>query len=187
LFAVLIAEGMGAKKVIGIEPSAHNREQAQRLGCDHVLTPAAPPADRPWASDPALVEQVHALTDGVGVDVAMEMAGFHSSVNNALKITRRGGHVVLFGLKNGHAMIEDEHKLIMNGLHTHGVIGRRIFETWEVTKALLENPSNGIQAAIWEVILNRGEGTLVDFASFDRARFEGTMERFTKPVFRIAG
>jgi threonine 3-dehydrogenase len=187
LFAVLIARGMGAKKVIGIEPSAHNREQAKLLGCDHVLTPASPPADRPWASDPSLREQILELTDGVGVDVAMEMAGFNSSLNNAIRITRRGGHVVLFGLKNGNATIEDQHKLIMNGLHTHGVIGRRIFETWEITRALLENPSNGIQDAIWNVILNRGQDTVVDFASYDRGRFEDTMSRFTKPVFRIGG
>lgn len=187
LFAVLIAKGMGAKKVIGIEPSAHNREQALRLGCDAVIAPGSAPADRPWASDPHLREQILEQTDGVGVDVAMEMSGFNSSLNNAIRITRRGGHIVLFGLKNGDAMIEDEHKLVMNGLHTHGVIGRRIFETWEVTKALLENKSNGIQDAIWNVILNEGNDTIVDFATYDRGRFEGTMARFTKPVFRIGG
>jgi threonine 3-dehydrogenase len=188
LFAVLIAKGMGAKKVIGIEPSPHHREQALRLGCDHVLTPASPPdPSKPWGSDPSLRESVLELTDGVGVDVAMEMAGFNSSLNNAIRIVRRGGHVVLFGLKNGDAMIEDEHRVIMNGLHLHGVVGRRIFETWEVTRALLENPSNGIQDAIWNVILNGGHETIVDFATFDRGRFEDVMARYTKPVFRIAG
>jgi threonine 3-dehydrogenase len=187
LFAVLIARGMGARKVIGIEPSAQNREQAVRLGCDHVIAPATPPKDRDWEADPSLREQVLEQTDGVGVDVAMEMAGFTSSVNNALRVTRRGGHVVLFGLKNGDARVQDFHKIIMNGLTMHGVVGRRLFQTWEITKGLLENPSNGIQDAIWNVVLNRGEDTVVDAATFDRASFEGVMARHTKPVLRFAG
>lgn len=39
LFAVLIARGMGAKQIIGIEPDPHHAELARRLGCDAVLTP----------------------------------------------------------------------------------------------------------------------------------------------------
>lgn len=187
LFAVLIARGMGAKRVIGIEPSPHQREQALRLGCDHVITPAPSDPEQPWAADPTLREQVLELTDGVGVDVAMEMSGFNSSLNNALRIVRRGGHVVLFGLKNGDARIQDNHRIIMNGIQLHGVVGRRIFETWEVTKALLENPTNGIQDAIWNVILNQGREAVVDIKGFERSKFEDVMSRFTKPVLRFAG
>lgn len=187
LFAVLIAKGMGARKVIGIEPSAQNREQALRLGIDHVIVPASPPKDRDWESDPSLRQQVLDLTDGVGADVAMEMSGFTSSLNNAIRITRRGGHVVLFGLKNGDARVQDLHRIIMNGLTLHGVVGRRLFQTWETTKGLLENRSNGIQDAIWNVILNQGDDTVVDAKTFDRASFEGVMLRHTKPLFRFAG
>ena len=64
------------------------------------------------------------LTDGVGVDVALEMAGFNDSVNNAVRITRRGGKVVLFGVRNGNATLEDAHRVVMNGLSLHAVIGR---------------------------------------------------------------
>ncbi len=187
LFAVLIARGMGAGKVIAIEPSAHNAELAKRLGCDAVLVPQAPPKDRPWEPDPTLREQVLELTDGVGVDVAMEMAGFHSSVNNAIRVARRGGHVVLFGLQNGDARITDFHRVIMDGKQLHGVVGRRLFQTWETTRSLLENSSNGIQDAIWNVILNGGEDTIVDAATFDPKAFEGVMARFTKPLLRWGG
>jgi threonine 3-dehydrogenase len=183
LFAVLIARGMGAGKVIGIEPSARNREQALRLGCDHVISPALGAPDG-FAADPSLRQQILDLTDGVGVDVAMEMAGHATSVNNALSIVRRGGHVVLFGLKNGDTTIADFHRVIMNGQTLHGVVGRRLFQTWEVTKSLLENTQNGIQDAVWKVILNEGRETIVDAATFDRAAFEGVMGRHTKPVLR---
>ena len=127
------------------------------------------------------------LTDGIGVDVAMEMAGFNSALNNAVKITRRGGDVVLFGVKNGHAIIEDSHRIIMDGMQLHGVVGRQIFGTWEITRNLLETKSNGIQDAIWDVILNRGEGTLVDIDSWERNSFEKAIQNHPKVVIRFRG
>jgi len=187
LFAILIARGMGAKKVIGVEVDPHHAALARKLGCDEVLVPNPPPPDRPHASDPFLRQQIRDLTDGVGVDVALEMAGFHSSMNNAIKAVRRGGHVVLFGVKNGDAVVEDVHRIVMDGLQLHGTVGRRIFGTWEITKRLLEDRSNGIQDAVWNTILNRGEGTLVDIADWDKKSFEGVISRHPKALIRFAG
>lgn len=187
LFAILIARGMGARQIIGIDVDPHHRELARRLGCDAVLTPALPPQDRRHASDPALIEQVRDLTDGFGVDVTLEMAGFNSALNNALKMTRRGGHVVMFGVQNGPAMVEDYHRVIMNGLQLHAVVGRRIFQTWEMTRALLENQQAGIQQSVWEVILNEGQGTLVDIDDWERDRFETMIRANPKVLIRFAG
>ncbi|MEZ4319225.1 MAG: zinc-binding dehydrogenase [Myxococcota bacterium] len=187
LFALLIARGMGARKVIGIEVSPERREQAAQLGCDLVLDPGRAPEDRPWGSSASLREQVMDATDGAGVDIAMEMAGFNSSVNNAISITRRGGHVVLFGVQNGNQVFQDAHRIIMNGLQLHGVVGRRIFQTWHMTRALLENRDNGIQDAIWNVILNRGEGTLVDIQDWERNAFEQVISKHPKAILRFAG
>lgn len=186
LFAVLIARGMGARQVIGVEPDAHNAALAKRLGCDVVLTPTAPPKDANWRSDPALREQVLALTDGVGVDVALEMSGHPSSVNNATQLARRGGHVVLFGVRNGDAVFENAHRIVMNGLQLHGVVGRRLFETWTTTRGLLEATDNGIQQAIWDVILDEGRGSIVDIEDWTKDGFEAVLGRFTKPVVRFA-
>jgi threonine 3-dehydrogenase len=187
LFAVLIARGMGASRIIGIETDPHHAEKARQLGCDEVIVPGTPPADRPFASDPALRERVLELTDGVGVDVAMEMAGFNSALNNSLRIARRGGHVVMFGVKNGDAVLEDAHRIVMNGLNLHGIVGRRIFQTWEITRNLLENRANGIQDAIWDVILDGGRDTLVDFASWERGDFERRIGAHPKVVLKFAG
>jgi threonine 3-dehydrogenase len=187
LFAVLIAKGMGARKVIGIEVDPARREQAAMLGCDAVIDPGSPPADAPHLSNPDLKAQILDLTDGVGVDVAMEMAGFNSSANNAVAITRRGGHVVLFGVKNGDLILQDAHRIVMNGLQLHGVVGRRIFQTWHMTRALLENRDNGIQDAIWNVILNRGEGTMVDIREWERSAFEKVINTHPKAILKFAG
>lgn len=187
LFAILVARGMGATKIIGVEVDPRHAELARKLGCDAVLKPAISPPDRPHASDPALRQAVQELTDGVGVDVAMEMAGFNASLNNAVKVTRRGGHVVLFGVKNGDAVIEDVHRLVMDGIRLHGIVGRRIFETWEVTKRLLEDRQNGIQRAIWEDILAGGRGTVVDIRQWEKESFERVIAENPKAVIKFAG
>jgi threonine 3-dehydrogenase len=187
LFAVLVARAMGAWRVIGIEPDPVNAELARKLGCDEVIVPAAPPKDAPHRHDPGTVERILELTDGVGVDVAMEMAGFHSSLNNAIHVARRGGHVILFGVKNGDAIVEDLHRVVMKGLALHGVVGRRIFETWHVTRALLEHRANGIQDAVWETILRKGDDTLVDIRDWERASFEQRIQRHPKVLIRFAG
>jgi threonine 3-dehydrogenase len=187
LFAILVAKGMGARKVIGIEPDPRNQELARRLGIDEILVPRKPPANESWRSDPELRAEIMELTEGIGVDVAMEMAGFNSSLNNAIQITRRGGHVVLFGIRNGDAIFENAHRIVMNGLQLHGVVGRRLFQTWEVTRALLENTDNGIQDAIWNVIMHGGDGTIVDLNAWTKSDFQTTLDTWTKPVIKIAG
>ncbi len=187
LFAILIARGLGATKIIGVEPDPHHANLARQLGCDEVLRPNMPPADAPYKSDPELRSAVLDLTGGAGVDVAMEMAGFNSSLNNAFKITRRGGSLVMFGVKNGDAIIEDAHRVVMDGIRLQGVVGRRIFGTWEITKSLLENHSNGIQDAIWNTILNRGEGTVVDIRDWEATSFEEKISTHPKMLIRFAG
>jgi threonine 3-dehydrogenase len=183
LFLTAVARGMGARTIIGVEPYAPNAALARRLGADHVIEPGDTAAG--YHHDEPLARRVRELTDGVGVDVAFEMAGPNSSVNNAIAVTRRGGHVILFGLKSGDFTIERFERLIVNGITLHGVVGRRIFETWEVTRRLLESRDPNVHDQVWDVILNRGDGTIVDFATFDRERFDAALQAHTKVVLKF--
>jgi threonine 3-dehydrogenase len=184
LFAVAIARAMGANYIIGVEPMETHAEMARRLGADVVLRPQSGAPDKPHASDPELTERIRKLTDGVGVDVALEMSGVNSSVNNAIHAVRRGGDVILFGLKSGDAVIENFDRLIVDGISLHSVIGRRIFETWHITRHLLESRDPNIHDLIWEVILKRGEGTMFDFRDYDPATFEKAIKTYPKVVIR---
>jgi threonine 3-dehydrogenase len=184
LFAVAIARAMGANYVIGVEPMENHAEMARRLGADVVLRPQPTAKDRPHASDPELTEKIRKLTDGVGVDVALEMSGVNSSVNNAIHAVRRGGDVILFGLKTGDAVIENFDRLIVDGISLHSVIGRRIFETWHITRYLLESRDPNIHDLIWEVILNRGQGTTFDFKDYDPQAFQKAISTYPKVIIR---
>jgi threonine 3-dehydrogenase len=98
---------------------------------------------------------------------------------------RRGGDVILFGLKSGPAVIEKFDRLIVDGISLHSVIGRRIWETWHITKNLLESRDPNIHDLVWEVILNKGEGTIVDFNDFDQKKFEQAITDHPKVILKF--
>jgi threonine 3-dehydrogenase len=186
LFAVAVARALGARTVIGVEPLPSHVEMAKKLGAEHVLVPANT-GGNVYEHDPDLAKKLRSLTDGVGVDVALEMSGQNASVNNAIASVRRGGDVILFGLKSGDAVIEDLDRVIVDGISLHSVVGRRVFETWHIGRHLLESRDPNIHDLIWEVILNHGKGTIVPFPEFEVGAFEERITEFPKVILRFQG
>jgi threonine 3-dehydrogenase len=113
------------------------------------------------------------------------MAGFNDSVNNAVASVRRGGEVILFGLKTGDFIFEDYNRLIMKGITMHCVAGRQIWETWEITQKLLEEKDNGIAEKLWSVLLNNGEGTILPIAEYNKEKFEEMMKNNPKILIKF--
>ncbi len=186
LFVIMIAKALGATRVIGVEPIPKNQAMARELGADEVIAPLPENAPKNgWGADDELVKAVRSASGGIGVDVAVEMAGFNTSVNNAIQSTRRGGEVVLFGLKQGTFKIQAFDRVIVNGLNLHSVIGRRIFATWYITRNLLEDKSNGIQRHIHGTILGGGEETVVHIQDFDPASFERRLAEWPKLLIQF--
>jgi threonine 3-dehydrogenase len=181
MFTILTARALGASKIIGVEPNDENARLAERLGLDGLVR--FDPQDD-WRSDPAVVLAVREYTDGHGVDVAIEMAGYNSSVNNAIKSVAQGGDVILFGIKSGDFTIEDFSQVIVGGLSLHSVIGRRIWDTWESTQRLLESKDNHIHDNIRDVILSGGDGTVVPIADFEIEDFEKRITTHPKVIIK---
>lgn len=181
LFVIMVAKALGATRVIGVEPVAKNRAMALEIGADEVIPlDLSNSAKHGWAADKDVVKAMRNEARGIGVDVALEMAGFNNSVNNAIQSTRRGGEVVLFGLKQGNFHIQQFDRLIVNGITLHSVIGRRIFETWVTTRNLLEDRANGIQKRIHDVILAGGDETVVHIDDFAPKSFEKKLAEWPK-------
>lgn len=175
LFETLVVKGMGAATIIGVEPNSKAVSMARELGIDYVIPLRQKIKANQYEHDEEVVKEIFEITDGRGVDVSFEMAGFNSSVNNAILSTRRGGDVILFGIKSGNFTIEHYDRLIVRGITLHAVIGRQVFETWEKTRALLEDTANGIQEQMFSVILQRGEGTILPIGQYTKERFEALM------------
>ena len=52
-------------------------------------------------------------------------------------------------------------------------------------RKLLESREPNVHDQVWKVILNRGEGTIIDFATFEREHFEQALHDHTKVVLKF--
>jgi alcohol dehydrogenase len=87
LSALLGGVAAGARQIIAIDTLPGKLELAQQLGATHIFR----------ADDPDLVARVKAATNG-GVEVAIEAASSVQALDQAYKITRRGGTTVTCSL-----------------------------------------------------------------------------------------
>ena len=76
------ARRAGAARVVVVEPLAHRRDAAKRLGADVVL-------------------DVDEVTDDIGADAVFELAGTDEAVEIAMRAARPGARVVLGGIPDG--------------------------------------------------------------------------------------
>lgn len=88
LLLVQLARAAGAATVLVVEPLAHRREAALRLGADIAVDPAD-----------AVEEGMYARGLGPpGADVVLEVVGCEPAVALAVRAARPGGRVVLVGI-----------------------------------------------------------------------------------------
>ena len=88
LCATAGAKLSGASLVIGVDMLAGRLEMARKLGADHVVD----------ASEGDVVEQIMQLTQGRGVDVAIEALGTQKTFEAALRVLRPGGTLSSLGV-----------------------------------------------------------------------------------------
>lgn len=187
LFSILLLRNFGAAKVIAVDVNPANLKMAKELGAHETIQIEKKTKANDWENDPEVVARINEFTYGKGVDISMEMAGPPSSLNNAIDSTRRGGHIILFGIKDGDFTIPKFSRTVLRGLTLHGIIGRQIFKTWQISQRVLSDKTNGVQDKIWDIILKKGEGTILDFAKFTPESFEKAMNEQAKIVFKING
>jgi alcohol dehydrogenase len=88
LAAMMTASLYGAARIIAMDLDVNRLEQAKAFGATDVVNSGAPD----WAA------QVRALTDGLGVDVAIEAVGVPATFSACTEIVRPGGSVANVGV-----------------------------------------------------------------------------------------
>jgi threonine 3-dehydrogenase len=127
LCTVAIAKAAGAALVIATDIEPYRLEIAQRMGADLVID----------ARDPEMVPRVMEATGGDGVEVVLEMSGAQSALDAALAVVTRGGRISLLGIFSQPVQVDMSDLVIQKGVRLYGVYGRRLYDTWERTQALL--------------------------------------------------
>jgi len=81
LSAVMAAKAIGADPIIAVDIISHKLAKAQEMGATHLLD----------ASATSTLEGIRGITNGKGVDVAIECSGHISAMEQAFESVRTGG------------------------------------------------------------------------------------------------
>jgi threonine 3-dehydrogenase len=148
--AIPVARAAGASAVYAVDVNPAKLELAKKLGADETFP----------AKDPNLVQAILERTHGDGVDVLLEMSGSGQAIDNGLRMVRNGGRASLLGIPSDNISINLAERIIFKGLTVLGINGRRMFETWYQTQALVATGRVDLRPIITHVL---------PFEQFDRA------------------
>ncbi len=118
IFAVGICKAAGASRIIASDINETRLALASRMGAHDVVHP----------NEAEAVVRRH--TDGLGVDVVLEMSGVPSAIHQAFALVRVGGRVQMLGIPAKPIEIDFSTQIIFKGLTIYGVVGRRMYDTW---------------------------------------------------------
>lgn len=130
LTAITASTVFGAKEVIACDLFDQKLAIASEMGAQHVINSAK--CD--------LVAEVKRLTDGLGVDVAIDITGAPAAINASLKSVRAAGRLVCVGLPSREVTMDLTEDLIYREVEMTGISGRKIWETWEDYAKVLRDP-----------------------------------------------
>jgi len=138
LFAIGVAKAAGAARVFASDISEYRLDLARRMKADAVID----------VSKESFVDRVEALTGGRGLDGVLEMSGSPQAMRDGLAALRNGGRLSLLGLPKEPFELDWNKLVIFKGVTVHGIIGRRMYETWYQMDGLLASGRLDIRPAI---------------------------------------
>ena len=115
LSAIMTAGLHGASRVVAVDTAASRLEYAKQFGATHTINAAETDAA-------GLDAQLAELTDGLGVDVAIEAVGVPETFETCARIVRPGGVVANIGVHGAPATLHLEDLWIKNVTITTGLV-----------------------------------------------------------------
>jgi threonine 3-dehydrogenase len=150
LMAIAIAKAAGARQVIATEIWEGRRELARKMLKVHSNSRERNSDLVLDANDPGMSAQIFEATDGLGVDVVLEMSGHPTAIHEGLLTLKSSGHVVALGLSSASTVEIDWNRgLILKGATFHGIYGRHLFQTWYEMSRLLESGKVKLEPIIY--------------------------------------
>ena len=141
LFSVGIARAAGASRIFATDINPARLEMARAMG-----------ATDPLLSDDDAVAAILQATGGEGVDVLLEMSGHPVAIDQGFSALRSGGYAALLGLPERPIDSFDlASHVVFKGATIYGVFGRKMYDTWYQTRALI----GGGQVDIAPIITHR--------------------------------
>ena len=150
LMAIPVAKAAGATAVFAVDVNPARLEIARRLGADAAFL----------ATQDDLVGEIKRRTRGDGADVLLEMSGSGAAIDLGLQTLRNGGTAAMLGIPADNVNLNLAERIIFKGLKVLGINGRRMFETWYQTEALVKSGRVDPRSIITHIL---------PYTQFDRA------------------
>jgi len=142
LFAIGVARAAGAAHVFASDVSPYRLELARAMKADAVVD----------ARTEKLTDRVAQLTNGRMLDGVLEMSGNPVAVREGLAALRMGGLLSMLGLPTEPYELDWNRLVIFKGITLHGIIGRRMYETWFQMDQLLGSGRLDLRPALTHVM-----------------------------------
>lgn len=140
-FAVTVCKALGAKSVIATEISPYRTDLALKTGADRVFGP----------QDGDLAEAILTMFPE-GMDAVLEMSGHPTQLDLATKVVRPGGRLSLLGVYANPVQSIDINNIIFNGIDVQGIVGRKLWQTWDEMQDLLLHDKLHLDAVVTHVM-----------------------------------
>ncbi len=128
IMGALIAQRVGARKVVITDISEYRIQLAREMGVMHVVNAAS--------ENLGDVMQEIGMTEGF--DVGLEMSGAAPAMRDMIDKMNNGGKIALLGIAPTEFAV-DWNQIIFKMLQVKGIYGREIFETWYKMIALVQS------------------------------------------------
>ena len=128
IMGALVAQKVGARKVVITDIAPYRLDLARRMGVQHVVNVST--------------ETLHDVMDEIGMaegfDVGLEMSGAAAAMRQMISRMNNGGKIALLGIAPTEFAV-DWNQIIFKMLHVKGIYGREMYETWYKMIALVQS------------------------------------------------
>ena len=128
IMGALVAQQVGARKVVITDISEYRIQLAREMGVKHVVN----------AATQDLNDVMNSLGMTEGFDIGLEMSGAAPAMRDMIDKMNNGGRIALLGIAPTEFAV-DWNKIIFKMLQVKGIYGREIFETWYKMIALVQS------------------------------------------------
>ncbi len=129
--AVAVSRASGSGKIYHMCKYPFRMELSEKMGSDVRFNITDSNTDA--------VQAILDDTDGIGVDVVLEMTGSQQGMADGLKVIRKGGRFSAFGIPAGPVEIDLANGIVFKGARMLGINGRLMWETWTQMAGLLNS------------------------------------------------
>jgi len=129
IMSIAVARISGATKIIATEINDYRIHLAKKIGADLVLNP----------KHDKVVKRILEETNGLGVDVILEMSGNPSAIKQAFRSLRPGGRFSILGIPDKPMKVDFGKDIVFKYITVQGINGRLMFSTWHKTSRFLSS------------------------------------------------